>query len=879
MNRIAVVIAIFLALPALPQCSQSPVFSDPFRLSMLDVAVDGNDLWAATSYGIAVYDRSVDPPRLTTSLALAGTTRIVRATNGTAYVGSGNTLYVVRKNGQTLNVVRSVDAGAPLNDIAVAALSLFAATRNGIAQYDLLDLSKTPAVFHTSQTAVSSLAIVGSALFAADGDTSVESFDLTTLQPLATITAPANAIAVHAVNGKLYVSSTLQTTIFIGTTNAGSFPVGAAAVASISDSTVFVAGGDRTLRGFDLTRPGNPIDIFRDDLPPTGGTINRINALAIAGPRLYAAAGDIGLATYDLSTFTQPPLRGTAFAGATSILSTGDKFYAGSATGVTEFNASLVQARSWDGGRADVVLDGRNGFLLTSSGSSMTLWTLTSTIPQAVASATFPAAVSGGVLIGTTGYAVLANRTLSSADFAQATPVPQPVAVPLRPSSIARSGNAIVLADARDDGTTQLAYYASFPGSPQTASLPGLPTTAVTLSGTVAALQTFQGISIVDFAAGSTSLLPQSNDVLARQLLLSANTLLELTGATLRVWDTRARTFTDVTLPSQGIAVHIPEGSTVAVAATSTDVATIALDRLAQLPSRNLPPNGNAFYKKIAATSTRIYLGDDRGIDIFSTSMRYRGSIRLAGLVDFAADDSGVFTVGSNMTVGLWTPEGSLRGTAQINEGSDAQALTIDAVNGAAWVSLIRGCTSGACEKKTLVFNGTNQTTSMTGGIVDVAISGNRAYAITDIPSEVRVIDVSDPFHPAIVSSAAAQSPLAISYANGTLYVLGNTLTPYSEAGLVRGADILGPYSSDGTVTLADEHLRVDGNCAVFTGRTFAPQRFTLPGWTPASSFPTPSTARFVTAVAGSFYILTDHSLEIWSASPLPKPPRPHPAR
>src|SRR5205085_7382217 len=124
------------------------------------------------------------------------------------------------------------------------------------------------------------------------------------------------------------------------------------------------------------------------------------------------------------------------------------------------------------------------------------------------------------------------------------------------------------------------------------------------------------------------------------------------------------------------------------------------------------------------------------------------GSRRECGIVDAAASDTGVFTVSSNLSVRAYAPDGFLRSTAAISEGADAQALAIRAVGGAVWVSIIRGCTSGSCEKKTLVFDSTlNQTMSMTGGITDVIALGNRAYAITDLPTDVRVITIADAAH------------------------------------------------------------------------------------------------------------------------------------
>src|SRR5882757_4187469 len=118
LGRVAVAIS-FLLLPAaaFSQCNLSQVASIPFRASYLDIAIDGNDLWAATSYGLSLYDRSVDPPALVALLPLPGITRVVRATNGRAYVGSESTLYIVGKNGKSLQVLRGIDAGGTINDL------------------------------------------------------------------------------------------------------------------------------------------------------------------------------------------------------------------------------------------------------------------------------------------------------------------------------------------------------------------------------------------------------------------------------------------------------------------------------------------------------------------------------------------------------------------------------------------------------------------------------------------------------------------------------------------------------------------------------------------------------------------------------------------
>src|SRR3954454_7745163 len=96
-GRVAVAVSLLLLpVAAFPQCNLTQVASVSFRSSYLDIAIDGNDLWAATSYGISLYDRSVDPPVLVASLPLPGITRAVRVANGIAYAGSGTTLNIIR---------------------------------------------------------------------------------------------------------------------------------------------------------------------------------------------------------------------------------------------------------------------------------------------------------------------------------------------------------------------------------------------------------------------------------------------------------------------------------------------------------------------------------------------------------------------------------------------------------------------------------------------------------------------------------------------------------------------------------------------------------------------------------------------------------------
>src|SRR5216117_1761514 len=212
-SRVLVVVTAILAiaLPALPQCNFAPVLSDQFRSSILDLAIDGNDLWAATSYGLSLYDRSVDPPRLVASLPIAGSTRLVRLGNGLAYAGSGNAITIVRKSGRSLQLTRTIDAGAPINDLVVTTLALYVATRNGLAQFSVIEPAT---MFSITQSPTTSLATIGTSLYAAHGDATIDVFDISipsAPQRISTIAAQANITTLHANNGKLFASSAVAT--------------------------------------------------------------------------------------------------------------------------------------------------------------------------------------------------------------------------------------------------------------------------------------------------------------------------------------------------------------------------------------------------------------------------------------------------------------------------------------------------------------------------------------------------------------------------------------------------------------------------------------------------------------------------------------------
>jgi hypothetical protein len=893
--RVAVLLSFLLISSAFPQCNVSPVFSTQFRSTFNDLALDGNDLWTATSYGLSLYDRGVDPPAFVASVAVPGTTRVVRVANGFAYAGSGNAIVVVQRSGHALKIIRSVDAGAQVNDLAVTGNTLYAATSNGLAQYDLLDFSRRALV--TSGTNVTSLALLGTTLYAADGDASVEVFsvDIPSLtQSIGTFPSLSRVTSVKVNNGKLFTSDGRQSEVFLGSganmTKVAATSFGITALASAGGDAVFVGASDRNLNAFDFTTTSTPIQLYSSSIAPSLGTVNRVLGVAAAPNHLYVAAGDAGLLTYDTAGFAAPfPLRGYATGGIASILSLGDKVYVPrSGGGVTELvqstTGSLTQARSWDN-HNDLVLDGGNNFILTGSDKTLTLWTLISTTPTLVSTSTFRAGVVSAVLRGLVAYAVLADGTLWTADLSQSNAAPQQVTIAAKPTSIARSGNALAIVEPRpNDGTTNVLFAPNGDfASAAAASVAGVATAPIALDGSTAAVYTFRGINLIDFASGGVTVVPQSSVGIARALALGGTTLLALTDSTLYVWSSQ-KLVKQFAIPGAAAAMSWLSGAAQNVVDIATDsgIVTVALSAASRLPTQLPSTNGSAFYKKVAAAGNRVVLFESRGADIFTTSMEYAGAVHGAGMVDVAISPTAFYALFSNRTIARSTIDGLPLSQTTINDAPDSVPLSIAAVGNAVWVSISKGCTTGGCQKSTLIYDAAlSQTASFAGGVVDVATDGARAFAIVDLPSEVRVYDVTDARHPVLTASRAAegsQSPVSIAASNGIGYVLGEKLYSY-DAALNKIGEQLASYVNvpGAPVTFVDQRIRAAGGCGIVSGRVADATLYATSSWTPAATqFPSPSTVRSLAQLGSTFYVLTDHSLEIWASAPLPIPARRH---
>jgi hypothetical protein len=852
-------------------CTWSPRQSTQFRTTALDLSVDGPFVWLATGYGVQLLEgtRGVD------SLAIPGLTRVVEADDqGLAYAGSGTRIHVVRRDGRKLTLVRSVNAPGIVQDLVLEGGYLFAATTNGIAHYDLLDRTnptRTSVILHTSAPNVTMLASTRTTLYAADGDSTVEMFSLAMAalpQNIGTLEAMPLATSVHtAPDNHLYVSDRFGqlTDVFSGTARVARLPFGATSFAAAADRVHYLAGPDRTIRAIDFTDPARLIERFEAQLAPTGGTDNAIHALARIGDTLYVAAGDVGLSTIDLRAISRPyPLVSYGTGATATVRVSGDRAWFGDANGtlteqrIDASGITLITERTLQAGAGQTLRDVRDTTLLTTNGTTATPWSLTGT-PAALPAVTFPDVIANAVLGNTSIVALLVNGSL----YAGGTKINMP---PL--ALLARNGAAIIGAEFREnDGDTVLHYWASgdLAAPARTITIDGAAVGNIALDATRAAIFTFNGINVIDLASGSVRTIAGSNQSLPRQLAFSGDDLLVLNDRSVLVYANAQTLAREQRLPAVAAAFDV--AGPIAVIATNEGMA--AVSRTTTLPQA-VTPFANQYYTKVFAGGEHVYLYSGAGIDIFHAApFRLVTGVRAPGAIDAAATATTLYTLAANGTISAWSTSGILLAQANVTEPSgETQPLSIHTAGGAVWVSLSTGCTTGTCVRKTVVLDPATLlfATAMDGAVRDVAVSGNRAYVLLDSPNDIRVLDLTSPLQPAqLVATARPASATSIAYENGRIHVLGDKLYTYSATGLGLQTERFTGITPDET-----QRIRVDGSCAIITGRADNPELYALPQFLPSATFDVPSPVRSIAVTEGRAYLLTGHSLEVWSTQPLP---------
>ncbi|HUP44481.1 MAG TPA: hypothetical protein VM779_03105 [Thermoanaerobaculia bacterium] len=867
---------------ALPQCDYRLEYSAAVRATYFDLALDGNDLWAATGYGVQLLDPAVDPPRLVAYLAVPGTTRSIDVRSGVAYAGSGNAVYIIRRNGDALEMVSGNDVAGSVNDVLATNGALFVATASGLLAFDRRDPLNlaTPAVLPTSSASVLSLARNGeNEVLAADGDRSVERFAVSSasVTPAGAWTALDRSLSVAAAGQRIFVSDGQRTQLFTPTgTSAGIAPVGATTATGMPDDIFLIAGTDRRFRAVDLRLPEQPVELFAADILPSGGTVNRIGALARRGNRLYVAGGDAGLLTLDTAGFGAPyALRRQTFDPLGSLVDAGSAVYAGKTFGglveLTRFSSGVLATASAWGESTHAIRDFRSDILLTSDGSTLTFWSPKPT-PTALRSVPLASAVRAAVLEGNgAALALLEDGTLWRVNVQGAAS-----AISVPPAAfLGRSDRGIALAALNENGTTEIRFHVNgdFAASPATAAVSGA-ATAMGVSGWKVAVFTFRGITAADFSSGTPTVaeLPESNTAAVRDLAMAGNALLDITPLQLRVWnldDRRVvRTFA---LSAEPLALSLHPSAPTATILHGDGVTTIDYQSATRQPSQVSLTAGNRYPRKGVAGADRLFVFDGQTIEVYNTAFssapRFATSISVPGAVDLAASPSMLFVLFGNGAVTAYTHFGTPLRSATIDEGADMVPQNINTAGGAPWVSILRGCVTTGCEKKTIVLDPGSlvRTASLEGGIDDLAVSGTFANALADILTsvELRTYTIANPLHPVPVASRPAEgSPAAVASDGSSVYTMGAQLFAYSQPSLAKTGELLPGPATD---------LAVDAGCALVTGRTLSAELFTRANWMPAGHLSLPGSARGIITQGGKVIILTDYSIEIWSrVAPMP---------
>ncbi len=878
-GRVAAVLLLLsiVSLDSSGQCEYTPQFSGQFRSTVYDVAVDGTYLWTATGYGVQLLQVTAGVPEVVDAVALMGATRgiAVAAGQNIAYAGSGSRVFVLRRNGNQIEIVRFVDAPDVVNDLVVSG-ALYVATRNGIAHYHVIDPAnpiRSNALLSTSRANVLDLHVAGKTLYAADGDRTVEFFDISVAslpQRTGALETSLRAGAVHSgPDGTIYVSDDFgqNTEIFGGPTSFGVAPYGSTSLAMTESNAVFLAGSDRTLRAVDLSAFTKSIELFEQQLAPTGGSENGIYDIERSGNTLYVAAGDIGLLTYDVSAIAHPfPLiLHEADEAATSALvitgSTPRAYFTDVAGLIVETNLEGQFQRGWNKGGAPILHDSRGSDLLLSSDKTVSLSSMTAVTTY---QATFRAAATEAFVVGAdTIVALLADQSVWTVNTTTDATPQQVDTGGAKISFLARNATIYALGQIKDDGTTVI----HLPATSKKYTIEGVATGGLAINATHAAFFTFRGINLVDLATGAVTVLPGSTRVLPKQLFFTGNHLLVLGERALSVWDTTTGTLTrEHPLPANAVRMHAGAGR----AAIATDEGIMLVDYLDELPKLAAGPDLNRFYTKVVTGRDRLYLFGLDGVDVFETVIgaapHSLTSVREPGLVDIAATQELFFTLGGDGTVTSYSRSGVLLAQTLINEGTDTQVLSIFTAGEAVWVTISKGCFSGTCQKRTLVLDPRTLavTSSLEGGAVDVTVAGTRAFALLDLPVEIAAFDIANPLQPLMTAHREAPaSAMSIAFANDRVLVLGDKLYKYTQS-LVAAGEEFAASNAD------PQQIRVVGNCAIVTGRFDVPGLYHGGTFASFSLIELPSTALSVASVGDNrVYVLTEHSIEVWTLGPV----------
>lgn len=874
---------------ALAQSLPWPVtHSGAMRLTAYDLAVDGGEVWTAAGWGV-VHQHAVEgsAPDSGTSVAVPGLTSTIAARDGRAWAGSGSVLYTMAETSDGLVIEDALPLEGIVNDLLLHGDYLYAGTSTALLQIDLLNPSRPQIAreLPTSSGGVVSLARRGDRLFAVDGDVSVDIYNIS-IPSVPQRTSELNVFprnaTVSIAADSILVSDGRQTRIFApGETPSfvGTLPTGVDAAVDLGNRLAAVASG-RQVRIWDLTTPASAALLWTTSTPVTDGSVNRATSIALAAGALIAASGDGGQLAWNVDDLVAPyATLAWRSAAVTSIVTGGDVVITGLAGGGMEMwrrvSGGLDRRGSFEETATWSVADVDSGRFIAFSGTTLGLWSHSTLPPQKVATAQLPAGARAAVLRDSKAWVLLTNGTAVTVDFTTSQPLVQPWDAGVQsPYGVAAAGDRMAVIGL--SGSESVVRVHTI-GGPSTApvTIPGSASVGFTVdsSGRVAAL-TFAGLHLID-PEGDVRVVPDLSP--ASDLEIAGEELVLLRGDELEIrgWDD-GQVRRTVRMPGSFEVTAPVQGTGQVVLAGETMVGVARIDAAAGHPVEVSAGSTNRFPRDLMVEEEWVYVRESRRM--VKHRLSPGGSLTAVawfdvpgGVVDLVVVEDTPFALDNVGRITRLDWRGEAKDSVELPRGGDFVALDLESVGGALHASYRRGCSEGACEKRTEVLDpdSLDITASLEGGVIASTVSGDTAYVITDLPRAIRRLDVSDPLHPVVTTTRLLDEDfvsVAWDVSRSAVWILGDRLVRLDPVSLATQSEFLEPWEADegGQLSYNDQEVRVNGGVLIVSGRAPGPAIWVdgNPAGTPAV-WATPAAARRMEPLRDGIIVMTDSSIEI----------------
>jgi hypothetical protein len=883
-------------------------FSHDFRHPALDLALIDGNLWVARGYGVTLHSTEV-PPRPLAKIALTGTTTTVTANRDRAWIRSGRDLISASWDGRSIVLEQSIPFDDPVHDMVASNGYLYLATSSGIVQIDP-DFPDSRRTLSTSSGFAVSLFADHRTLWAADGDDTIEVYTIehpSLPQQIGTIeTAVPGPTRVYVSGDLVFVSNGRETEILAGprppSQSLSTVPFGAASFAFTSGGIAFMAGQDTTVRALDFSVPGGPPAIlFEERIPPSAGPFNRISAIAAVPGRVFVAAGDAGLHTWDTAAFKPPfPLVKTPLPRADSLASVTESRVVTSGSSdfprvyQTSASGGLTEHARWESHPGTRVRDASADRVLLSAGSSVRIVSPSSGV--LVREQSMGAVVVSAVLTGKEVWAVLGDRTLRKLDLDDPQSVPEIVTPEgAEPTFIDRNAGRtkLALGSIRNDGTTTVHLIdPAAPGSPPSMTVEGAATSGAALTSDTVAIATFRGLSLLMIEEGDERLAPLGAGIVPLDLAAAGDEILVLASTAIQ----RRRTgdgalIEEIPIHSAGLAVSATPSGSHALIGASDAIYLLDLETASRSPVSIAAPTSSRYFTGMTVSNGVLHLLERdvvESIPIVSGALSnlMRTTVIEGGAVGIAAVDAGFCALDTRGSVRCFDGAAQPIASGSIPALEDASFLRIHGLGDTVWVSLLEGCFSGSCRKRTAVAHLTGGSLPVVAGIegevVDLDRDGDRLAVVTELPRELRIYALAEgSTAPSLLASRPIDHEVAaaaLDLSRQSVYLLGMRLTVFDSGSLEPSAELLEPFTPSAGMSLRDQDLFVDGSRALIIGRSELPMLFELESgtdWVARGAIPLPSVARRAGMWDEFVIILTAHSVEILGPGDAPVRRRP----